>query len=340
MAERRVVTATIRDVADEAGVSIATVSRALRGLPSVAPSTRSKVEEVAQRLSYVPDPYASRLSTSRAHTILVAVPLPGQWYYAQVMAGVEAVASEEGFDLQLHVVADDRQRHRFIDEVLPQQRRIDGAVLVDIPLDAGDAALLIEQGNLLVTVGQHVDGVVSIMIDNREAAREATSHLLDAGHARVGLLGGMPDGRSHLSIPREREAGFRQAFAAAAVPLDESLLVNGNFSVEGGAEAAAELLSRHDPPTAIFALSDEMAVGALQAAREMGVAVPDQLSVVGFDDHEFSAALGLTTVRQPVVEMGSLAAQALFDALAGNSWESDRVVPHALMVRDTTTGRG
>ncbi|MEX1093581.1 MAG: LacI family DNA-binding transcriptional regulator [Acidimicrobiia bacterium] len=336
MDERKVVVATIRDVAEAAGVSIATVSRALRGLPSVAPSTRSRVEEVARRLSYVPDPYASRLSSSQGHTILVAVPLPGQWYYAQVVEGVEAVASEQGFDLQLHVVADDWQRRRFIDEVLPQQKRIDGAILVDVPLSAGDAGLLVKRGNLLIAVGQHVDDVVSIRIDNRTAAHQATMHLTEAGHIRIGLLGGMPDGRSHLSIPGEREEGFKKALEDAGVELDESIVVNGNFSIDGGAEAARELLGLGKPPTAVFALSDEMAVGVMQTARQMKVAIPGALSLVGFDDHEFSSAIGLTTVRQPVVEMGSLAAQALLDAIAGNPWPEDRVVEHQLVVRDTT----
>lgn len=329
-------TVTIREVAAEAGVSVATVSRALRGLPSVAPATKAKVLAVADRLQYVPDPYAARLASTRAHTVIVAVPLPGQWFYAQVVAGVEAVVSEAGFDLQLHVVGDDLQRRHFIDDVLPQQRRIDGAILVDIPVDQDDVGALLGRGTVLVGVGQHIDGIVTIGIDNRHAAYEATTHLVSCGRERIGLLGGMPDGRSHLSIPGERERGYREALADAGIAIDETIIVNGNFSVGGGCDATKELLSFSRPPTALFALSDEMAAGAIQAARHLGVSVPKDLALVGFDDHEFAEPMGLTTVRQPVAELGELAAQALLDAVEGNHWQGDRVIEHQLVVRATS----
>lgn len=329
-------TVTIREVAAEAGVSVATVSRALRGLPSVAPATRSRVLEVADRLRYVPDPYAARLASTRAHTIIVAVPLPGQWYYAQVVAGVEAVASDAAIDLQLHVVGDDRQRRRFVEDVLPQQRRIDGAVLVDIPLENEQVRTLVDRGTTLVGVGQHIEGLVTIGIDNRRAAYEATAHLVSCGRDRIGLLGGMPQGRTHLSIPGEREAGYREALADSGHAVDERLVVNGNFSVSGGFDATMELLASDSLPDGLFALSDEMAAGAIQAARSSGVGVPDQLALVGFDDHEFAEPMGLTTVRQPVAELGELAAQALLDAVEGTPWGEVRVVPHELVVRDTT----
>jgi LacI family repressor for deo operon, udp, cdd, tsx, nupC, and nupG len=315
---------------------VATVSRALRGLPSVAPATRARVIAVADRLQYVPDPYAARLASTRAHTIIVAVPLPGQWFYAQVMAGVEAVASEAGFDLRLHVVGDDLQRRHFVEDVLPQQRRIDGAVLVDIPLDGDDVRSLLDRGTTLVGVGQHIDGIVTIGIDNRQAAYEATMHLVSCDRKRIGLLGGLPDGRSHLSIPGEREEGYRQALADAGLDVDESFVINGNFSVAGGFDATMELLRSSSPPDGLFALSDEMAAGVIQAARRAGLAVPEQLAVVGFDDHEFAEAIGLTTVRQPVAEQGERAAQALLDAVDGHPWSEDRVLPYQLMVRNTS----
>jgi DNA-binding LacI/PurR family transcriptional regulator len=291
---------------------------------------------VADRLRYVPDPYAARLASTRAHTIIVAVPLPGQWYYAQVVAGVEAVASGADFDLQLHVVGDDVQRRHFVEDVLPQQRRIDGAVLVDIPLGEDDVATLRERGTTTVGVGQRLDGIITVGIDNRRAAYEATTHLLSCGRERIGLLGGMPDGRSHLSIPREREEGYREAHADAGVDVEESIVVNGNFSVAGGFDATKQLLASNSPPDGIFALSDEMAAGAIQAARERAVAVPEDLALVGFDDHELAGAMGLTTVRQPVVELGEAAAQALLDAVEGNPWPESRILTHQLVVRATS----
>lgn len=329
-------TVTIRDVAAEAGVSVATVSRALRGLPSVAPSTRVRVEEAAARLEYVPDPYAARLASARTHTVLVAVPVPGQWFYAQVVSGIEGVLSGAGYDLQLHVVGDDAQRQHFIEDVLPGQRRIDGVIIVDIPITAEEATELARRDVRIVTVGQPIEGFVAVTIDNRAAAREGTGRLIAGGHRRIALLGGMPHGRTELTIPAVREIGYREALDDAGIEVDESLIVNGNFSIDGGHEATRQLLGSDDPPSAIFALSDEMAVGALRAARELGVTVPGDLCILGFDGHDFAAAIGLSTVEQPVVEFGEVAAQALLDAVDGSPAGDDRILEHRIALRDTT----
>lgn len=329
---------TIRDVAEEAGVSVATVSRALRGLPSVAPATRERVEAAAERLDYVPDPYAAALSSTTTHTIMVVVPLPGQWYYAQIMGAVEAVASAAGYDLQLRVAGDELQRKRFIEDAVRQSRRIDGAILVDIPLAEGELDPLLERGVAIVGVGQHTEGIVTVNIDNRQAARDATNHLIERGHTRIAMLGGMPELTDKLSIPGERETGFREAMAQAGIEVDESLLVNGNFSISGGCDATRALLGLEEPPTAIFAFSDEMAAGALQAAWKLDIGVPGDLGIVGFDDHDFAEPMGLTTIRQPVTAQGECAVQALLDAVEGRPWKEDRVLDHELIQRNTTRG--
>lgn len=328
---------TIRQVAEEAGVSVATVSRALRGLPMVAPATRELVQETARRLNYVPDPYAAMLSAKRVHTIIVAVPYPGQWYYAQVIASVEAVASAEGSDVRLHVVADDAQRRRFLEETLPAQRRVDGAIVVDLPMTGEDVARIRNTALPVVGVGQHIEDLITVGIDNVGAAYDATQYLLGLGHRRIGVLGGMPDGTAHLSIPRERELGYRRAIEDAGIEFDPDLVANGNFSVQGGVDATRQLLGRHDPPTAIFGLSDEMAAGAIQASREAGVAVPEDLSIMGFDDHSFSVTMGLSTIHQPVDEQGEEATRALLDAIEGRPWSKDLVLKHRLIERATTS---
>jgi DNA-binding LacI/PurR family transcriptional regulator len=308
----------------------------MRGLPSVAPSTREKVEAVAAELGYVPDPYAARLSSANSHTVIVAVPYTGQWYYAQIVSSVEAVATAAGYDIRLHVAGDDDQRHHLIEDVLPQARRVDGAILVDLPVGEEEVDSLRRRNLEMVAVGQHVEGVVTVRVDNFRAAHDATSHLVECGHRRIGLLGGMPERRSQLSIPGEREAGFRGALVERGIEVDETLIRNGNFSIAGGLDATNELLSFEEPPTAIFALSDEMAAGAIQAAREAAVTVPDELAVVGFDDHEFAEAMGITTVRQPVGEQGEAAMQALLDAFNGEPWSEDRVLDYELIERQTT----
>jgi LacI family repressor for deo operon, udp, cdd, tsx, nupC, and nupG len=331
---------TIRQVAEEAGVSVATVSRALRGLPMVAPATRELVQAAARKLNYVPDPYASMLSAKRVHTIIVAVPFPGQWYYAQIIASVEAVASAEGSDIRLHVVADDNQRRRFLEETLPAQRRVDGAIVVDIPMTNEDVERIRRSALPIVGVGQHVEGIVTVGIDNVRAAYDATEYLIGLGHRCIGVLGGMPDGSVHLSIPGERELGYRRAIEGAGIDFDPDLVANGNFSVQGGVDATRELLRRPDPPTAIFALSDEMGAGAMQASREAGVSVPGDLSIMGFDDHSFSVTMGLSTIRQPVEEQGEEATRALLDAVEGRPWAKDVVLAHRLIERATTSRVG
>lgn len=327
---------TIRDVAAAAGVSVATVSRAMRGLPSVAPATRRKVEAAATELGYVPDPYAARLSSANSHTVIVAVPYTGQWYYAQIVSSVEAVATAAGYDIRLHVAGDDDQRRHLIEDVLPQARRVDGAILVDLPIAKNEVESLRRRNLEMVAVGQHVDGIVTVKVDNHRAAWDATRHLIECGHTRIGLLGGMPERRSQLSIPGEREAGFRRALADAGIVVNEDLIKNGNFSIAGGLDATNELLTLNEPPSALFALSDEMAAGALQASREAGVAVPERLAVVGFDDHEFAGAMGMTTVRQPVAEQGEAAMQALLDAFDGKPWTEDCILDYRLVERQTT----
>ena len=330
-------TVTIRDVADEAGVSVATVSRALRGLPSVAPTTREKVEKAAERLDYIPDPYAAALSATKAHTIMVAVPLPGQWYYAQIMAAVEGMASAAGYDLQLRVAGDDVQRSRFVEDAMRQSRRIDGVILVDIPADDGAIETLLERGLVMIGVGQHTEGIITVNIDNKQAGKDAANHLIERGHRRIAVLGGMPEVRDRPSIPGEREAGYVEALEEAGIAVDQGLMVNGNFSISGGREATRLLMSMDDPPSAVFALSDEMAAGALQAAWELGLGVPGDLEVMGFDDHDFAEPMGLTTIRQPVAQQGECAMQALLDAVEGEPWKEDRVLEHELIQRNTTS---
>ncbi len=326
---------TIRDVAHEAGVSVATVSRALRNLPSVAPATREKVHSVAERLEYVPDPYASRLGSAVAHTALVVVPFVGQWYYAQVVTGIEAVLSDAGYDMTLTVVGDAGQRQHFVNDVLPSLRRVDGTIFVDVPFSRREIESIIGLGSRVVAVGEHLKGIPGVSIDNEQAGFDATTLLLARGHRRIALVGGLKDPDGDDTIPGRRTAGYRRAHEVAGIEVDESLLVSGNFSVVGGAEAATELLGRSERPDAVFTLSDEMAIGVISAARDLGLSIPEDVCLLGFDDHEFSHGLGLSTVRQPVVEAGEVAAQMLLDVLSGMP-ASDVILPHEVRFRATT----
>lgn len=305
---------TIDDVARHADVSVATVSRALRGLPNVAPSTRERVLRAADELQYVADPTASRLAGGRSQTVGLVVPMLGQWYYARVFTGVEGVVGAAGYDVLPFTMSGPGGVTRFID-ALPFRKRVDGLIVVDAPLDTDQIEVVVTAGVTMVTMGLLIDGVDGLFVDNTAAARLAVGHLTGLGHQRIALIGGIDDDPFRFSVPVDRFRGYQEALAAAGIAFDPALAVPGNFSLEGGAEAMHRLLSLEEPPTAVFASSDEMAIGAMQVARDAGLRVPEQLSIVGIDDHDVSEYVGLTTIRQDVIAQGERAAQLLLERL-------------------------
>lgn len=338
--------ATIEDVASAAGVSVATVSRAMRGLPNVALSTRERVLRIAGDLSYRPDPAAARLATGRSRSVALAVPLLNSWYFSQVVAGAEAVCAEEGYDVVVIGVSSPAARHALFDDTTSIHRRVDGLVVVDIPLSPHDEAALQDRKLAAVSIGGATERFPSVGIDDVAVADLATTHLVDLGHLRIGLITGQHDDPLGFQVPIQRRQGFTAALARAGLAVDPSREAPGNFSVMGGRDAMATMLRMPDPPTGVFAMSDEMAFGALMAAREHGVRVPEDLSIVGVDDHDVSVVLGLTTVRQNVADLGARAARLLIDQLVGGGRDGGAVPPARhqspveLVVRDTTAPPG
>lgn len=332
--------ASIEDVARAAGVSVATVSRALRGLPNVAPGTRDRVVEAATRLHYVADPHASRLAARRSATVGLVVPMLSGWYHARLFSGVESVMGAAGYDVLPYVVLGAAAKTEFLTS-LPFRKRVDGLIIVDTVFDGPDWERISEAAGRVVTVGCPHGDEVALSIDNRGAARVVTEHLLSLGHRRIGLIGGESGGGSVFPAPRERAIGYREALAGWEVPVDAELLVPAEFSLRGGAEAMSRLLSTGEPPTAVFAMSDEMAIGALQVARDAGLQVPRDLSVAGFDDHDVAEYVGLTTVRQEVVEQGEQAATSMLELLTSDQDRPRRELhmPTRLVVRATTAQR-
>ncbi len=328
---------TIEHVASAAGVSVATVSRALRGLPNVAVSTRARVEEAARALNYRPDPAASRLAAGRSRTIAIVVPLINSWYYASVVAGAEAVCAEQGYDLLILTAPDPAARHNVVTTAGAIDRRVDGLIFVEVAVSNDDVADLARRRLEVVTVGQEIDRCPSIRTDNVRVGRIAADHLIGLGHQRIGVLGGQAEEPDHVNVPGERIHGAEEALSAAGLVLDGERISPGGFTVEGGHKAALELLARDDRPTAIFALSDEMAFGAVIAARELDLDIPGDVSLVGVDDHDVAVVLGLTTVRQHVVEHGAIAARALLRRLAGEDLDTVHCVADVeLVVRGST----
>lgn len=328
--------ATIEDVAAAAGVSVATVSRALRDLPNVAPSTREKVRTVAAELSYVSNPSAARLAAGRTGTVAVVVPVFDAWYFSSVVAGIEAVLKARNVDLLLYAVGNEADRVSFFAGRGAWWQRSDALVMIDVALGDESAQRLSRIGARIVTVSGETDHFSSVSLDEHAASAAATQHLIDRGHTRIGVLTG-ESLSAGFRVPVLRLEGYRSALRAAGIEVDASLECSGNFSMAGGAEAMAVLLGQRDPPTAVFAMSDEMAFGAIAEVRSRGLRSPEDVAIIGFDDHQMAALMDLTTIRQPVEEIGALAGKAVLETIERSPTPiAHQVVETQLIVRGTT----
>jgi DNA-binding LacI/PurR family transcriptional regulator len=331
--------ASIEDVARRAGVSIATVSRALRGLPDVATSTRDRVLQAAADLNYVASPFAARLASGRTATVGLVVPFVNRWFFAEVIATVENALRRAGFDLLLYNLGDAGGRARFFD-VMPMRKRVDGVLIASLMLDDAEFTALTDLSRPVGLLGLQRAGFLSACIDDVAAARTAVEHLLTLGHRRIALIGGDTDDPMAFTPPLHRRDGYRDALQAAGVEIDPALERLGYFTVDGGRDAARYLLSLPERPTAIFAESDEMAYGALREIRDAGLRVPDDIAVIGFDDQPLSELLDLSTVRQPVADQALDVTTRLLTLIAepddGPRRDPAVVLPTELVIRGST----
>jgi len=331
--------ARIEDVAAEADVSVATVSRALRNLPNVAASTRQRVFDVAARLNYRADPVASRLAGQRTSTVIVLVPHLASWYFSTVVAGAEAVCAEAGYDFMVVGVGGMPEFHRLLHEHQQMERRADGLIAFNIPVRDADAASLRRRGIALSTVGTTVPGAPSVLVDDLDVGRLAADTLWSLGHRRIGLISGQGNDPMNFDVPKLRRRGFAERLDALGAPLDPALVRPGNFGIDGGHEAATRLLDGDDPPTALFAMSDEMAFGALMALRHAELRPGVDVSLLGVDDHEFSRVVGLSTIRQQVPDQGATAARLLLAQLTDREGPIEHIFSPTELVERATTGR-
>ncbi|MFB9903448.1 LacI family DNA-binding transcriptional regulator [Allokutzneria oryzae] len=328
--------ATIDDVARRAGVSTATVSRALRGLPNVAEATREHVRRVAAELNFAASRSASSLASGRTNTVAIVVPHVTRWFFGKVISGAEEVLRTAGYDVLLYSICDARARERFFAK-LPLRGRADAVLVLALPVTAEEVGLLEGLGVPVGLVGHRARGLISVGIDDEAGARLAAQHLVNLGHKRIGLITG-DDDPLRFTTPRTRRTAFREVLRANGLPSGPELEAEGGFTFAGGERAMTELLSRPSPPTAVFAISDEMAVGAMKSLRRHALEPGRAVSVVGFDDHEMAEVLDLTTVAQPVAEQGSTAASLLLRQVSGHRPDRPEriVLPVRLIVRGTT----
>ncbi|KJL28619.1 LacI family DNA-binding transcriptional regulator [Microbacterium oxydans] len=328
---------TIADVAERAGVSKATASRALTGRGYVAEATRRRVEDAADALDYIAHSSATSLATGRTQTVGVVMPPVDRWFFAELLAGIQESLFALDYDLSLYGVPErSSARARLFESVLPR-RRFDGIIAVGIQPSALELEQLQRTGRPLVSVGPYNEGSSSVSIDDVAAARIATEHLIELGHADIAFIGGQVDAADLSFGDGRRLDGYRGALESAGLTA-HIRVVDAAPTMPGGYAAAAGMLGdRRNRPTAIVGVCDEAAIGAVIAARRLGIAVPSELSVVGIDDHEHAEMFALTTIGQSPREQGHEAVRLLTGQMA----DADAPLEHvsaasALVVRSST----
>ena len=308
--------ATLKDVAREADVSVSTVSRALNDSDKVHPDTKAHVKAVAEELGYMPSRVARRLRLEGGKASLLGLVIPDiqNPFFADVTRGVEDVAQEHGYALILSNSDEDADKQRLALEIL-QTEDVDGVIVPPVGTDDPAIRQLLDSGIAVVCVDRRLPNarVDTILSDNRQGAHEAVSHLIALGHERIGFIGGIP----HISTLTERRAGYEQALRAHGLPVDPALIREGDVRRERGRIFTEELLALDRPPTALFTGNNLTTLGALAALNERGVAVPDEMALVGYDDVPWPMALNPppTVVDQPGYEMGRRAAEILLERL-------------------------
>ncbi|MHC5797418.1 LacI family DNA-binding transcriptional regulator [Lacisediminihabitans sp. FW035] len=330
----------IDEVARRAGVSAATVSRALSGNGPVSAEARARVESAAHELHYVVSSNASSLASGRTRNVGVVVPHLNRWFFSSVVEGAERALLRHGYDLTLYNLSGGGEERRSVFDHFLRRRRVDAVIAVALELTDAEISGLLALDKPLVGVGGPLAGVPSLEIDEMAIARLATEHLLMLGHSSIFHIGGSAENDTDFHIGSHRRAGFEQAMAAASLPVSAESMIPADFTIAGGYARAKQVLGHpHHRPTAIFAACDEIAIGAILAARDLGLAIPRDVSIVGIDDHELADFFQLTTVAQFPTGQGELAAEILIAGLdpARSQEPSLRVpLPFELIVRSST----
>jgi len=307
---------TIYDVARLAGVSTATVSRSLNGTGQIAPSTQLAIESAIRELGYQPNRVARSLVTRSTQTIALLLPDITNPFYGALVSGIEQRTLELGYTILLCTTEDDPAREETYLDLL-RSKQVDGALVDGLLLPADRLARFAAEGFPIVCLDRDSPSpsVPLVQVDNRLGARLATGHLTALGHRRIAHVTGRPE----MRISQERIEGYRESLESAGLEYEPDLVVSGAFSEDGGFEAGLRLFARDPAPTAVFAANDLSAVGLLEAVAESGRQVPDDVSVVGFDDLRLASYTTppLTTVRQPAREIGERATTLLLDMTRG-----------------------
>jgi LacI family repressor for deo operon, udp, cdd, tsx, nupC, and nupG len=326
---------TIQDVALAAGVSAATVSRVINDSPRVSERTRGIVVEAIKRLDYKPNLLGRNLRRSETKLVLVLLPSIANPFYSRIVKGIEDVGHKNGYNVMLCNTNSDVTRERIYLELL-KNRLADGVIIMAPEMGENE---LSEIGLTypVVQCCEYKEGarVSHVSVDNLAAANKAVKHLISQGHKRIGIIS---CANSFVSTIK-REEGYRKALQDAGLHMDEELVKRGDYSFKSGVRAASQLLALKERPTAIFAISDIMAIGAIRAAGENGLLVPQNVAIVGFDNIEFASMINpmLTTISQPKYDIGCTTMELLLSQIRGELKEpKDVFLENELIMREST----
>lgn len=326
---------TIRDVAEKAGVSTTTVSHVVNKTRFVSEALSRRVVHAIKELNYQPFGLARSLRTKASGTIGIVIPDNTNPFFAEVVRGIEDYCYEHGYSVFLcnSDGAPDREYHYLR---LLMEKGVDGLVLVSAGDDRDSLELLEGRKIPKVIIDREVESINtdSVLIDNLQGGYDAANHLLDLGHTRIGCIAGP----SQVTPSGQRLQGFARALREKSVIVDEEIIVAGDFRSQSGSEGLIHLMQTREPPTAVFACNDMMAIGAMSAARELGIEVPGRLSLVGFDDIALASLVipKLTTIAQPKRELGEAGAKLLLRRIReGDRKESSIILRPALVERES-----
>ncbi len=326
---------TIYDVAREAGVSYGTVSRVINDDPHVKAETYERVQQAMSSLGYVIDKTARNLAVGRSHVIGVLVPDLGTGYIGEIMRGIDAELGLAGYDLMLYTTH--RRESKEASYIATLARGMAEGMLLILPRNPAAFMDTLREHNYPFVLIDHQgidDKGSAVGATNWQGGFNATEYLIRLGHQRIGFITGSMD----LGCSRDRLAGYQAALRAHHIPNGDDLVYEGEFDQPDGYAGAKALLEKTNPPTAIFASNDVMAMGVMDAVRDCGLRIPDDVSVIGFDDIPQASQLHppLTTIRQPLEQMGRVATQMLIDQFKDSGHYPGRIeLPTELIIRSS-----
>lgn len=331
--------AGIKDVAALSGLSIATVSRALSGNGPVSARARERVLAAAEELDFVMSYHASSLASGRNRNVGLVVPAVSRWFFSEVIDGVSGTLLDAGYDLTLYNTSRVPAHQESVLRDFLLRQRLDGVIPVSLELTEDDVTRLLAVKRPVVGIGGPIPGVATVSIDGYEMATLATEHLLSLGHTRIAHISGTEGDSRDFRVTGTRRDGYEQAMSSAGLNVMAGWVCDGDFSIEGGYARAKELLAHPRlRPSAFFCASDEMAIGAVLAARDLGLSVPADLSVIGIDGHPLGALFGLTSIEQDPRRQGERAVERLLAVLeeGGDADTGNEVMAARFVIRSST----